>query len=328
MDDLKRREFRIRLLDRRQQLEIAQSQFKETTQIVRLLEEVDSALKRMDEGSYGLCEICHEPIEETRLAADPLLRNCLDHLTSIQQLTLEQDLNLAARVQQQMLPKKHNRFGGWEVYYHYEAAGPVSGDYCDLVIPEIGGDNLFFFVGDISGKGVAASMLMANLHAIFRSLVSVDLSVKELVERANRIFCESTLSSDYATLVCGKASPEGVIDICNAGHCPLLLIRQGEVICIEASGLPVGVFCSGEYATVKVQLSPGDSLILYTDGLTEAKNDAGEEYGIERLFKLVSANYTLSSQSLVECCVHDVEKYLSNLQKTDDLTVMVIQRIK
>jgi sigma-B regulation protein RsbU (phosphoserine phosphatase) len=188
MNAVRKMDLNQRLLDRRQRLQTAISEFKETTHLVRLLEEVDSALQRMDKGSYGLCEVCHEPIEEERLMADPLMRNCLDHLTSDQQRALEQDLDLASRIQTQLLPHKSLRFDGWEAYYHYEPAGPVSGDYCDLVSSETERGDIFFLLGDVSGKGVAASILMAHLHAMFRSLIAVGLSANQLVERANRIF--------------------------------------------------------------------------------------------------------------------------------------------
>src|SRR6185369_2759205 len=112
-------------------------------------------------GTYGYCEVCKDPIEADRLLADPILRFCIDHLTPAQQHDLQEDLKLAARIQKGLLPQAIS-FDGWEVCYHYEPAGVVSGDYCDL-IPSQSGD-LYFVVGDVSGKGVPASMLMAHLH--------------------------------------------------------------------------------------------------------------------------------------------------------------------
>lgn len=328
MNTVRKMDLHQRLIDRRQRLQTAISEFKETTHLVRLLEEVDSALERMDKGSYGLCEVCHEPIEEERLMADPLMRNCLDHLTSDQQRALEQDLDLASRIQNQLLPNKNLSFDCWEAYYHYEPAGPVSGDYCDLVSSDTERGDIFFLLGDVSGKGVAASILMAHLHAMFRSLIVVGLSASQLVEQANRIFCESTISADYATLVCGRAGKSGEIDVCNAGHCPPLLIRGGEITSLEATGLPVGIFHSGEYLAQKVQLAPGDTLILYTDGLTEAQDRANAEYGVERLTRLIKRHHDLPPQALTQVCLEDLRTFLSGTPKTDDLTVMVIRRVK
>ncbi|MGB2990394.1 MAG: PP2C family protein-serine/threonine phosphatase, partial [Candidatus Zixiibacteriota bacterium] len=219
-------------------------------------------------------------------------------------------------------------FNGWEAYYHYEPAGPVSGDYCDLVSPETDTGDLFFLLGDVSGHGVAASMLMSHLHATFHSLLAAGLSANQLVDRANRVFCESTISADYATLVCGRAGDSGEVDICNAGHCPPLLVRGDEITSLEATGLPVGIFQSGEYSAQRVQLVCGDSLLLYTDGLTEAQDKASAEYGAERLAGLVKGRHDLSPQALTELCLEDLTRFMSSAPKTDDLSIMVIRRVR
>ena len=200
----------------------------------------------------------------------------------------------------------------------------MSGDYCELVSTENG--DLFFLVGDVSGKGIAASMLMAHLHAIFRSLISLDLPVNQLVERANHLFADSTMPAYYATLVCGRARRSGVIELCNAGHCPPLLIRKGEVSSIEATGLPVGLFCQEQYSASEFQLEPGDSLLLYTDGLTESRDPLDSEYGIERLSEIVRDRNSLTPQTLTATCLEDAKFFRAGQPKTDDLTVMVIQR--
>jgi sigma-B regulation protein RsbU (phosphoserine phosphatase) len=321
-------DLRARLLARRQRLEEAIAEFKETAQLTQLLKEIDSALERMDKGPYGMCEVCHESIEEERLRSDPLVGNCLGCLTPDQQRALEQDLDLASRIQTRLLPNKSLSFDNWQAYYHYEAAGPVSGDYCDLVSPEIENGNLFFMLGDVSGKGVAASILMSHLHAIFHSLLDIGLAPDQLVQRANRIFCDSTVSANFATLVFGRAAKSGAIDICNAGHCPPLVVRENEIKSLESTGLPLGVLGSAEYKVNKVQLSPGDSLLLYSDGLIEARDKSDTEYGTERLAKFVKGRHGLAPKELIQICLEDLNTFLSGARKTDDLTIMVIQRAK
>ena len=130
----------------------------------------NAALARMDEGTFGTCETCHDSVEKERLLSDPLIRFCLDHLTHEEQRALESDLELAARIQKGLLPPPEMSAAGWQVRYHYEPLGPVSGDYCDVLESDSG---LLFLFGDVSGKGVAASMLMSHLHATFRSLARV-----------------------------------------------------------------------------------------------------------------------------------------------------------
>lgn len=316
---------REQLQGRRARLVSAIAVQRDAGQLTQLLNEVDSALERMEVGDYGLCEACHETIEKNRLICDPLLRYCLDHLTSDQRNALEQDLELASRMQREMLPKPHANFGGWEVFYHYQALGAVSGDYCDLMADESDGKLLFFALGDASGKGVAASMLMAHLHAIFRTLMTSALPVHKLMARASRIFRESALSPYFATLVCGKANAGGEIEICNAGHCPPLLMQDGQTMALEATGTPLGLFADGEYSSQTIKLNPGDNLFLYTDGLSEARNHT-EEYGEARLGEMVGSSHGLGPQALVEACLKDLQGFLGGTSLADDLTVMAIRR--
>jgi sigma-B regulation protein RsbU (phosphoserine phosphatase) len=160
----------------------------------------------MAKGSYGLCQECQETIEQDRLLADPLVRYRLDHLTESQRAALQRDLDLASQVQRNLLPQVNLQAGGWDTSYYYAPLGPVSGDYCDL-IPSDG--QLFFVLGDVSGKGVAASMLMAQLHALFRSLTGMALPLGQMVTETNRVLCDSALAGQYATLICGLAKPTG-----------------------------------------------------------------------------------------------------------------------
>jgi sigma-B regulation protein RsbU (phosphoserine phosphatase) len=234
--------FRDQLIDRRQKLQTAAATLDRPDEVLRLLGEVDAALGRMDAGSFGLCATCHDPIEFDRLQADPLTQFCLDHLTAVEQRALQHDLDLAARIQRELLPRPDVHFDGWDVAYHYQPAGPVSGDYCDLVPGK--GEDFHFLIGDVSGKGVAAAMLMSHLSAMLRTLITLDLPLGQLMERASRVFCESTMPAHYATLICGRASASGEIEICNAGHPPPLLVHAGEVVRLEATGMPIGMFCS------------------------------------------------------------------------------------
>jgi len=105
------------------------------------------------------------------------------------------------------------------------------------------------------------------------------------------------------------------------------LVRKGEITSLEATGLPVGIFSSGEYSAERVQLAPGDSLLLYTDGLTEARDRADEEYGAERLARLIKGRHDLPPQALTELCLEDLRTFLSGAPKTDDLSIMVIRRV-
>ncbi len=312
------------LLDRRQRLEKALAVHPDAEDLQRLLGEVDAALDRIAQHRYGLCEVCGDPVEADRLAADPLTRLCIDHLTDPERRALEQDLELALQIQSALLPPRQFRAGEWEACYHYEPAGPVSGDYCDVIPAD--GAGLFFFTGDVAGKGVAASLLMSHLHAIFRSLVQFGMPLTELMNRANRVFCESTPASKYVTLLGGYAGGSGDVQIANAGHCPPVCVRSGGTETIEATGLPLGMFASSTYSTRGLRLDQGESLVLYTDGLTEARDGSGGEYGPERLGQFLSGCARSSAGELADGCVSEVRNFLAGVRPTDDLTVLVIRR--
>jgi len=316
-------DLRSDLIDWRRRLETAIDESQEGSHLAGLLSEVDSALHRMEEGSAGICEACHVAIEDDAIK-DPIARFCLDCLNAQEQRALQQDLDTVSLVQYKLLPTQDLSVDGWRAYYHYEAAGPVSGDVCDLIQTDRG--DLFFLLGDVSGKGIAASFLMAHLQAIFRSLVMLDISVDQLVARANQVFTDCTLPAYYATLVCGRADCSGAIELANAGHCPPLLIKNGEVASIEATGLPIGIFCREQYTARQLQLEPGNSLLLYTDGLTESRNPLEAEYGIERLTKMVEPRYTLHPRAMTAACLADAKSFRGGRPKSDDLTVMVVQR--
>ena len=315
---------REQLIDRRQKLEVAAIGQRNDGELTRLLREVDSALIRMDAGTFGICDVCHDPVETERLIADPLTRVCIDHLSPNEQRALEDDLALAGRIQTGLLPQPSQKIDGWEIAYHYQPAGIVSGDYCDVISD--GEQNVLFVLGDVSGKGVAASMLMAHLQAMFRTLISVGLPLEQMIERASRVFCESTLPTHYATLVCGKTDPSGLVEICNAGHLPPMLFHEGRVRQIEATGLPMGIFCNEHFTVNRLQLEKGDTLLLYTDGFSEALNGAGSEYGAERLTRLLTDNQDLQPRSLLDACVSDWLSFADGRRTNDDVTLMAIQR--
>ncbi len=294
--------------------------------LAELLHEVDSAVERMDQGTYGICDACHESIEKERLIANPLVRLCLDHLTEPEQRALERDLELAARIQRGLLPQADVRFRDWHIHYQYKPAGLVSGDYCDVISPSNGDAQLIFLLGDVAGKGVAASLLMTHLHAMFRSLSGIGLELDRLLEMANRVFCESTIAGQYATLICGRTGRAGEVEIASAGHFPALFVTKEGVQQISSTGLPLGMFASSRYAVRRVRLEPRDSLLLFTDGISEASNPSGQEYGIGALSVAVGGQHGQAPAEMVAACLDDVNRYSFGTRQADDQTLMVIQR--
>jgi len=312
---------RQQLSDRRHKLRHAVQHSENAARLELLLQEVDRALARIEDGTYGICEACHEAIEPDRLAADPLIRFCLCRLTEDEKAALERDLELAAQVQRGLLPRDNLDRDGWNVRYHYDPAGVVSGDYCDVI--DAGPAGLYFMVGDVSGKGVAASMMMAQLHAMFRTLISVDLSLQCMIEQASQVFSGSSLPSQYATLVLGRALPNGRVEICNAGHPAPFLVHQGNVWALEGDNLPIGMFGSTEFSVSELCFEPGQSMVIFSDGVSDAIDASGSEYGLDRLRSLVAAQ---RCAGLLEACRDDLNRFRHGAPKTDDVTLFVLGR--
>lgn len=315
--------FRTELELRRDRLLEASQANASDTALQQLLTSVDAALSRLDAGTFGICEQCHETIEADRLLCNPLLRFCLDHLSADEQRALEKDLVLAAGIQKALLPRQDWSVDGWQARYHYQPANIVSGDYCDLIESSEG---FLFLLGDVSGKGVAASMLMSHLHATFRTLAGQNLSLQKMVEHANRLFCESTTAGQFATMIVGCARPDGKISYVSAGHLPLFHISSAGVCARAATGVPLGMFCTTDFPVCELTLAPGDKLLLYTDGLTEMFNAAGDEFGIERVHALAKRHGATAPQALLTACLEELRNFSATTKQTDDLTLLVLHR--
>jgi sigma-B regulation protein RsbU (phosphoserine phosphatase) len=313
---------REELLDRRARLEEVLSR-NESEQMQHLLDEVDHALERMNVGKFGLCEVCHDTIEAGRLLNDPTISVCLGCLSPAQQRSLEHDLVLAAQIQRGLLPPPNVEIAGWEVAYHYRPAGVVSGDHCDLIGAADGG--LYFLIADVAGKGIAAALLSTNLRAVFRALIPLGMSMEKMLAQASRLFCESTLPTQYATLVAGRVSASGEMEIVNAGHLPVLLVGASGTGVFESTDLPFGMFCDQQFTASKARLETGDMMVLYTDGISEAQNHAGEEYGIQAMRSLVEGQPRVCPNLLVKACRDHLDGFRNGQERTDDETLLAIQ---
>jgi sigma-B regulation protein RsbU (phosphoserine phosphatase) len=309
------------LVERRERLQAASMFAGADFEFASLLGEVDAALAKLNTGHYGECEGCHDSVEADRLLADPLMKVCLGCLTDAQRASLEDDLQLASDIQQGLLPKVGVKCDKWHVHHVYEPAGIVSGDYVDIIETD---DEFYFLLGDVSGKGMAASLLMSNLHAVFHSLVPMNLPLGDLMSRANRLLAESSLANQYATLVCGKANRAGEVEISNAGHPPPIMIKAGVKNELNHSGLPLGMFSDAEFNVNKVQLESGDSIVLFSDGVTETLNGESAEFGIDRLLAAIDCIEKGGPQAMIEKCLEHLTDFRGSAQRNDDLTMLAL----
>jgi sigma-B regulation protein RsbU (phosphoserine phosphatase) len=287
---------------------------------------MDDALQELQSGTWGICRVCHESIPPPSMDEHPLVSICLECMNEEQRDSLERDLTSAAEVQRALLPPTHLRHDGWEVEYIWEPFGVVSGDHVDLVRPPTETEPLHLLLGDVAGKGIAASLLQSQLHALFRALAPMQITLPDLLERANQLFFEATSPSCFATLTVTRLYSDGRAVFANAGHPrPLLADRRG-VRPIEDASLPLGTVGDAVYTDRKIHLRSGDTLFFYTDGLTEAWNGR-DEYGVGRAAAALRRARSLRPRELLASCRRDLDSFIGGAPCGDDLTMVAVRRI-
>ena len=234
----------------------------------------------------------------------------------------ERDLQTAGQLQRMLLPPPTFGANGWSAVHTYQPAAVVSGDYLDLV-PS--GARLYFMVGDVSGKGVSAALLMAQLHAMFRTLIPFQLPLDDLLARASSLLCASSLPAQYATLVTGYLTTDGGVALGNAGHPPPLIVGDGGHREVHATGVPIGMFCQSEFSATHLSLGRDDTLLIYTDGLTEARSASGDEYG-RRVADVARSSADSSLGDLLSAVISDQAVFRGDIPNADDMTVLAIRR--
>ena len=280
----------------------------------------------------------------------------LDYAYLIEQVAdqekLKQDLEIAKEVQNSLFPNTLPPVRTLQYMGVCKPARQVGGDYYDfLALPE---ERLCLALGDISGKGISAALLMASLQALLRSHAGQHGSdVKEVIADINRLMCATTSSSRFATFFCGFYDDrKRTLTYVNAGHNPPLLFRPddpedpvpigigpgeasaltertepGQTIKLETGGMVIGVFPQATYEQETIELFPGDVLVTYSDGISEARNEKGEEYGEERLEGLIRNNIERSASGLCQLVFDTIRDFAGQAPQHDDMTVLVAKAI-
>jgi serine phosphatase RsbU (regulator of sigma subunit)/predicted enzyme related to lactoylglutathione lyase len=234
-----------------------------------------------------------------------------------------QELEIARQVQARLFPQTLPPSGTLEYAGVCVQAREVGGDYYDFL--NLGQNRLGLIIGDIAGKGIAAALLMANLQANLRSQCATAVALPELfLESVNRIFYENTVESAYATLFFGAYEErERSLRYANCGHLPGLVLRNDQTVeRLDSTGTVLGLFSSWGCSIRECGLSPGDTLALYTDGVTESFNESGEEFGERRLIEGLRRNEHLPPETVVNSILDDVRRF-SLQEQVDDITLIV-----
>ncbi len=234
-----------------------------------------------------------------------------------------QELDIARMVQARLFPQSQPPFGTLEYAGVCIQARQVGGDYYDFL--NLGQERLGLVVGDIAGKGIAAALLMANLQANLRSQCAIALEQpRRFLESVNQLFYENTVESAYATLFFAEYdSQAGGLRYANCGHLPALILRcDGALDRLAPTSTVLGLFQDWDCEIGESALFEGDTLVLYTDGVTEAFNDHEEEFGERRLIESLRRHCNLSPRELLNKIVDDVKQF-SPREQHDDITVLV-----
>jgi sigma-B regulation protein RsbU (phosphoserine phosphatase) len=257
--------------------------------------------------------------------------NLLVLLEVADRLSLKRDLEVAREIQQAMLPEGTWSGNGVEAFGLTKPANTVGGDFYDI-LPRPDG-TVMVALGDVAGKASPAALLMALLLAMLRTLVDEELPLPVLVQRLNLQVTRHAPASRFITLFLSSYEPStGRLQFVNAGQTPPLLRRQnGSIERLMSGGIALGMFAGSTYEAGEVQLNPGDALLLYSDGITEAESPDGQpfdEAGLERTLALYAGAYQKSAAAELGRAIFDaVERHRRDKRLADDLTVLVLSRL-
>jgi len=241
-------------------------------------------------------------------------------------LILKEEMKVATNIQNNLLPDKNPEIPGYEVAAFNIPAKEVGGDYYDFI--ELDEEHLGFCIGDITGKGMPAALLMANLQASLRSQALINKETNICVQNINKLLYRNTEASKFATLFYGMLDYKTHnICYCNAGHDQPLIFRKKEMHSkLKVTGMLLGVVDEAEYRCENITLEPDDIVVIYTDGITEAMNKNSEEFGLDRTVKCIGSHADSSASDILQQIYDEVSVHSGGIQQSDDITIMVIKR--
>jgi phosphoserine phosphatase RsbU/P len=238
----------------------------------------------------------------------------------------ERELALASEIQQRFQPTAPPIVPGYELQGISFPCYEIGGDYYDFIERDDG--RLVIALGDVSGKGTAAALLMSSLHAAIHAQSASHDSLVATISAVNRYLADNIPANRFVTLFYAELEPEsGALSFLNAGHNPPLIIHSaGTVEQLASGGLPLGIKPNAEYREGRTQLQPGDVLVIYSDGVTEAVSPSGEEFGPTRLYEVVSRNIEASAAGIRDRIESSLTKFAQGTSAADDITLVIVKR--
>jgi sigma-B regulation protein RsbU (phosphoserine phosphatase) len=257
------------------------------------------------------------------------VENARLYQVAVEKGRMDRELEMARRVQSSLLPSHVPDFPGWEFAARWQPAHEVAGDYYDFAPCANGATGLI--IADVTDKGMAAALFMALTRSAIRANVCVAPSPAEGIAGANRLICAESTRGLFVTLFFGLLDPaSGEITYVNAGHNPPLFYRAAEddLTLLKATGMPLGIDTAANFSQRSIRMQPGDFLVLYTDGITEAFDEHETEFGMERLQRVVYDVRSSSVEEIQNSLLQTVNDFIENTAPADDITIMVVKRLK
>ncbi len=304
-----------------------------TRHITRPIEELQKGSEAIGRGDLT-CRVNVETGDEFEDLARSFNRMATElrgHIEDLRRTTAEKEriakeLEIAKEIQQSILPESAPVLPGFDLAGFNLSAQEVGGDFYDYI--PVGEGCWGVEIADVSGKGVPAALFMALSRTLVRASASQSLDPAGSILEANRYICMDSKTSMFVTLFYGILDTrKRTFSYVNAGHNPPLLFREGssEATLLKGKGIALGIFDEIELELVELQLHPGDTVVFYTDGVTEATNERDEEYGMERLAALISGLLDRGAREIIDAIVEDVTAHAGNQPQFDDITLVVLK---
>lgn len=263
-------------------------------------------------------------LETLATEAAVAIENARLYRETLEKARLDQEIRIAAEIQQALLPRRSTSGRFFEAIAASVPCRSIGGDFFDYF--ELPTAQFGFALGDVAGKGPPAALLSALMQGIFAAQAAGAGEVSDAVSRINAALLRRAIESRFVTLFYGMLAPDGALTYCNAGHNPPVLVSaQGEIRRLEEGGPPVGLFEFSPYAAGCVTLTPGDSVVVFSDGVSEALNPAGDEFGDGRLIEVVLGSAASNPKSILDGLLAEVKAFQGAADQHDDVTALVVR---
>jgi len=272
--------------------------------------------------SFGLLQVTPNAMH----VAGGLVLLLLLLLEVADRITMKRDLQIAREIQSWLLPSKTPSICGLDIAFHNRPANTVAGDYYDVISRD---GAVLIAVADVAGKSLPAALLMATLQASLRTLASRSMPLMEIVTGLNQYACtHSNGGQRFTTAFIAEYIPEsGTLNYVNAGHnAPVLRGTDGTIEHLERGGVPLGIEATTRYESGTARLEPGDTLLIFTDGLVEGVNAGSQEYGEARLIERLHGDRSMNSDALLTSLLRHFDAWVGTTPQHDDVTLVVVRR--